>query len=190
MISRALLTIVSLLHGLAFAQTARQGEATGTTPQGYRDFHTPMVLETVFLPADRSLWNKPDGFTNGIRGPGAVSKRDGWFTSGEYVLLRLSRCEKVAIGALEMKAREFPKDKADIAVKVSLFNPDQGHDKKVILHFEVMNGDEIVGSFDLPVSKVKEGAMVTKTINTTLPLEALKTDPMTKLRITMQNWDY
>jgi hypothetical protein len=168
--------VLLFLNGLAFAQTARQGETS--TPPEFKDFRPPMILETIFLPADKTLW-----------------KKDGWITNADYTRLRWFRCENVSIVGLSMKAREFPKDKLDLSVKVMLWNPDRHLqvwiplDKRVTLLFEVMNGEEIVGTFKLPPVKVFEGEVVERTIKTTLPLTALKADPMTKLRITMMNWD-
>lgn len=165
--------LVLAMSRLAAAQTAHQGSPT---PEADSDkvvhFKSPMVIETIFLPADRSLWAKR------------------WFSTYEYARLLRFKCDLVYIAGLSMSAKEQPEGQASISVKFSLVNPNGGDDKKVTLLFEVLNGDEIAGKFDLPATKVKEGSAVTKILTTSLPLTALKTDPMTKLRITMTDWNY
>jgi hypothetical protein len=184
----------------AIGQTAKQGDPR-LNPGGYEEFHSPMVLEAVFAAADRSTW------------------RNEWFSTEQYRRLSKFRCEKISIWGLEMSARELPGEKVEVKTRVRLMNPDQNHDKKVTLLFEVVNGDKVEESFShvyekvsparaefekrsgalsqprnalgqVEPIKVKEGAIVTKIVTATLPLSALKTDPMTKLRITMTTWDY
>lgn len=159
----------------AVAQTAHQGSTTQPPkpdPANYEEFKSPMVLETVFLPADRNLW------------------RQEWFTGVEYQRLRRFRCDLVSIIGLEMGAKETPGDKMELGVKVTLHNPDHGHDKRVRLLFEVLDGETVVAQFSMPEAKVKEGAVVSKTLATSMSLAVLKVDPSPKMRITMTNWDY
>lgn len=155
------------------AQTARQGESK-TGPEGFQEFHTPMILE-VPLPV-ASL-------------PATTVKKGAWLTTPEFGGLRKYRCDKISIVSLEMNQREPAAGKVEINTRVRLLNPDQNHDKKVTLLFQVVNGDEVSGSYGFQAVKVKEGAMVTKTLKTTLPSSALVQD-QTKLRITMTTWDY
>jgi hypothetical protein len=134
-----------------------------------------MVLELDFLATNRKMW---------------VWKRDSWAYSEEYSNLKRFRCEKISISNLEMQAREAPGAKVEIRHKVTLINPDRNHDKKVTLLFEVVNADQVDASFKLDSVKVEEGTSVTKILEAKLPMAVLKTEPRTKLRITMTNWDY
>lgn len=158
----------------AAAQAARQGDPH-LNPGGYEEFHSPMILETVFLVADRRTW---------------YERRDAWVTNDEYRRLRKFRCERVSIVSLEMNGREISGGLAEIGIRMAVLNPDQNHDKKVLLLLEAVNGDEVGGTLKTGPFKVEEGQTVTKTLSMKLPLSALKTDPGTKLRITMTNWDY
>jgi hypothetical protein len=104
--------------------------------------------------------------------------------------LRLFRCDKISIISLGFTQRRLPSAREEINTKVKLFNPDQSHDKKVTLLFEFLNGDAVAGSFELQAVKVKEDAMVTKTVKTVVPDSALVIEPETRVRITMRTWDY
>ena len=174
---KPLVLLLGMLNGvpavLARAQTAHQGV-------GEVEFHSPMILETSFLAAYRWHWK---------------AKEESWITNDEYRRLRTLRCEKISISSLEMYAREIPGDNVEVRVRVSLLNPDRNDDKEVELLFEVINEivpgvDKVEGSFTLDPVKVKEGATVTRTTKATLPQAVLKTDPITKLRITMTTRDY
>ncbi len=83
-------TPISLLIGMAafagLAQTAQQGDPK-KNPGGYEEFHSPMVLETVF-----PMWIK--------------GKRDAWVTSAESQRLRTFRCDRISILSLSTNARE------------------------------------------------------------------------------------
>jgi hypothetical protein len=152
------------------AQTAQQGDPK-KNPGGYEEFHSPMVLETVF-----PMWIK--------------GKRDAWVTSAESQRLRTFRCDRISILSLSTNAREASSGQTEIRIKVELNNPNHNHDKEVALLFEVINGDITDASFKLEPVKVKEGATVTKVSKARIPLSALREEPPTKLRITMTNWDY
>ena len=167
------LGLVATLAGPSIQpQTVRQG---GPETEKYQDFHSPMVIETVFLIADRRNW-PPNDKT--------------WITNEQYGRLQFFRCDQVSLVSLGMNAAEVPGGRVEVHVGVNLFNPDGSNDKKVALHFEVINGDRVDGTFDLDPVKVKEGDRVAKTIKATLPLTALKAKPLTKLRITMTTWNY
>lgn len=164
----------TLLALLALAQSAQQGDPR-KNPGGYEDFHSPMILETIFLATNRAVWT-----WNG----------ENWATSPEYARLGHFRCDKISIYGLEMQAREVPGARAEVRFRVRLKNPDQNHDKRLTVLFEVMNGEQVDATFKLGPLEVEEDRAVTKTIGTLLPIAALKADPRTKLRITMTAWDY
>jgi len=134
-----------------------------------------MILETAFVVADRKAWHP---------------RADAWISSSEIQRLRKFRCERISISTLEMKARQLSGDRAEIGIRVSLLNPDANHDKRVDLLFDVVNVDEVVKTFKFDALKVEEGDTVSRTMKLVLPMSALKTEPMTKVRITMAVRDY
>jgi len=164
-------TLIASL-GTAVSQTAHQGSKAPSDQLNYEDFKSPMVLDTVFLPTDRSLWTKE------------------WFTTAEYQKLRRFRCELISIVGLEMSAKEIGTNKFELKVRVNLFNPDGGHDKRVRLLFEVLDGDKVAAQFSMPETKVKEAAVVSKTFPTQLPTALLTTEPPATLRLTITTVDY
>ena len=167
--------MTAMLAFLALAQTAKQGDPQKGNPGGFEEFESPMILDTIFLATNRAVWTWGG---------------DHWATSPEYDRLGHFRCNKIAIIGLEMQVREVASAKAEARFRVRLKNPDQNHDKMVTVLFDVINGEQVDATFKLGPLKVKEDAAVTRTIETSLPIAALKTDPRTKLRITMTNWDY
>ena len=159
----------------AVGQAARQDDATKVNPGGYEEFHSPMILDTVFVAADRQRW---------------YPRRDAWIGSDEYRGLRKFRRDKVSILGLQMNGREGSGGLAEIAFRIALLNPDENQDKKVVLLLQAVNGEEVGGRFELEPIKVEEGQTVSGRFTWELPLATLKTDPLTTLRITMTTWDY
>jgi hypothetical protein len=181
----ALVTSV-ILSVTVLGQTAKQGDAS----QIPRCFHSPMVLETVFAAADRTLWTKKDRHESG---------RD-WFTVPEYHALGRFTCDGVSLRdptkngewrpGLFLSARDLPDGNVDVGIFVKVRNPGANSDKLVKLSFEVLNGDEVVASATMEPINVEDNARGDDgEVRLTVPAAALRIEPMTKLRITMTTRD-
>jgi hypothetical protein len=125
-----------------------------------------MVLNSVFLPADRGLWKTE------------------WVSGQPYADLGAFHCENVSIAALKMRPRTIAGGRVLIEIKASLSNR-PGHDKEVTVRFDIVNGEEAVAQATLGPLEVEETDTATRSVNVEIPESALKTDPMTSLRITM-----
>ena len=152
-----LLTV--LIAGVGLAQIARQGE-------DQTEFHSPMILELAFPPADVD----------------PSVKETGWLTGKEP--LSKYRCDNVAITNLRSKLTEIEGKKAKIDVELFLHNR-IGHDKAVTITFELLNGDQVVGTSVLSVKEVKETDTAQRALILTLPREKL-VKGVTKLKLTMK----
>jgi hypothetical protein len=176
----ALLMAVSVPH--AVAQAASQGAASNEKTA----FASPMVLETVFAAADRSLWDPAKGHVAGA-----------WFSTEDYRGLGRFACDGVYLRSdfkpkqgtwvpgLEMSVREGTDGQVQVKVRVTADNPKNNGDRKVTVLFEVMNGEKVIASAS-DSRGIEEGDAKDITVNFTLPAADLITDPMTKLRLTVK----
>ena len=178
-----ILPSMAILGNNAAAQTARQGDPN--TRAASTEFHSPMILETVFAPAERSLWGK-----------------GGWFTVKEYFELGRFTCDGVSLRndyslrkgtwdtGLQMRAMKVDEGRVRVEIRAIVHNPRHNHDKLVNLFFEILNSDTLIESVRMPPIKVEDNTdEVDNEIAVVLPIDALKTDPMTTLRITMTTVD-
>lgn len=185
------------LAALAAAQTARQGTPE-EVPDAANSFHSPMILETSFAPADRSLWVS-DEWTPSDRRPW----KSGTFTTAEYYALGKFSCDGLFFRngnrhgpwntGLLMKVK--PKGATtEVTMIAEVTNPGNVHDKTVTLLFEVLNGEEIVKTATIKIKANRNwrGKMQDYDGETTftVPTAALTKDPVTKMRITMTTQDY
>lgn len=154
----------------ALAQTARQGSDKADPTE----FHSPMVLETEFVGAKPFLWQEKDSET--------------WVQSPEYAGLRKYHCDGVSIWNLQLSPVKSSNDSIVTQIKVWVANT--GHDKRVKLLFELFNGEVKVADTVLGPFKDKEGATVIEIVPLVASKANLVVEPLTKLRITMTNWDY
>ncbi len=165
------------------AQTARQGDANAnSTPTA---FHSPMVLETVFVLADRAMW----GGTALVQEYNALGKYtcDGLALRGNTVNTVTGAWQS----GLWMKARELANGKLEVSITVLVFNPKHNHDKKVTIFFEILDGDRVVATTTLGPFEVEDkGHAQDGSTRFALPTDTLKNDPPMKLRITMTAKDY
>jgi hypothetical protein len=160
---------------LAFsAQTEAQTARQGTEKADPTEFHSPMVLETEFVAAKPTLWQE--------KGP------EDWVRSPEYSNLRRYHCDGVSISDLQLSPFKSGSDR--ITTRIALRITNTGHDKQVKLLLELVNGEKKVAESTLGPFKDKEGATVEQIGTIEVARSALLTDPITKLRITMTNWDY
>lgn len=111
-----------------------------------------------------------------------------WFVGHEAI--NRYRCDNVAIMNLRYKLSETEgKDKIKLAkIEVeSFFHNRMGHDKMVTAVFDVMNGDQVVGSTSIRL-KVEETDARKRAFVLTVPRNQLLKET-TKLRITVRAVD-
>jgi hypothetical protein len=163
------------------AQTAKQGELNSTPTT----FHSPMVLETVFVLADRAMWRG----TNLVQEYNALGKYtcDGLALRGNILNKETGAWQS----GLWMMATELAGGKLEISIKVLVFNPKHNHDKAVTMLFEILDGDRVVATKTLGPFEVEDkGHAQNASTKLVLPTDTLKNDPPMKLRITMTAKDY
>jgi hypothetical protein len=165
-------------------QSARQGDTSSSSEK--TSFGSPMILETVFAAADRSLWEPSKGHAAGE-----------WFSTEEYKGLGRFSCDGVYLRSdfskkqgtwkpgLAMSVREAEGGQLRVKVRATIDNPADNHDRKVDILFEVMNGDKVIATAS-DSSGMEEGDEKNLSVTFTLPAAALIADPMTKLRLTVK----
>jgi len=175
-----LLMAVSIPY--AAAQAASQGDASNEKTT----FTSPMVLETVFAAADRSLWDPAKGHVAGA-----------WFSTEDYRGLGRFSCDGVYLRSdfkrkqgtwkpgLEMSVKEGEGGQVQVKVRATADNPKDNRDRKVDILFEVMNGEKVIASAS-DSRGIEEGDATGITVNFTLPAADLIAEPMTKLRLTVK----
>ncbi len=149
--------------------------------EGAADSPSPLTLNVDFAAADRSLWG--DG---------------GWFSTAEYHALGKLTFGGVALRAdyskrrgtwasgLEMAARERPDGTVEVKVRATVNNPPDNEDRLVSVRLEVRNGGEPVQSGTIgPIEAEDNGNDVGGQTKLLIPAGALKTAPMTRLRVTL-----
>lgn len=200
---KLLAILASLVLGtLVNAQIATQGDAR--TRADPTEFHSPMVLSTVFAAADPSLWVS-DAWTPEDH----KSWRKGAFTTPEYHDLGKFTCDGLSLrgdynnrkntweSGLSMEVHKLAGQRVEVRIRATVTNPGHGHnvhDKVATLVLDVLNGEESVASTTMAikvsaswVGKVEDNDREARLV---LAADNLKTNPVTRLRITMSTRDY
>jgi hypothetical protein len=163
---RLMLVILTLAAtSTSYAQTsAKQGQPP--TPSPFK-FRSPMVIETPLLVA------RVDPLYKTISMESQPEIRD-------YI------CDNVSIASLRMKLQDAKAGLTELAVEVNLKNR-HGHDKRVTLEFEVLNGEESIAAFRIDDFEAKEDRTTVEPRigKVKLARGKLVREPMTRLRITM-----
>jgi hypothetical protein len=133
--------------------------------------HSPMVLTTPFPLADRSLWGN-----------------SGWTDPEAMQQLRDFRCDGIAITEMRMRGKLRNDGKLEVAVKGE-FDSVRGHDKRVDMKYELLNGDTIVGVGYSKNLKAPEGKQKRFSFDFDIPADQLQGKPATQLRITFSDYD-
>jgi len=147
-------------------------------------FESPMVLETVFAAADRSLWDPAQGHRAGE-----------WFSAREYEELGRYSCDGVYLRhhynrhqdswqpGLAMSVMEGQDGNLKIHVRADVDNPDDNKDRKVEALFEVLQNGKVIAS-----RTVKKGIEEGDEKSLIAPFDLRASDfqdAATKLRITV-----
>jgi len=171
--SVAVFLIGVLLPTVVFAQVgAMQGvsAAKPNAPQGQREFGAPMVLTAPFPLTDRSKWN------------------EAFWSEEKDLAFREYRCDGVAIHDMQMRA--IAQDNGGVKIDVKgHFDSLKGHDKRVDMKFEFLNGDSVVATGYSDGLKAPEAKTRRFAFNFTIPSAAIQSDPPTKMRITVTDSD-
>jgi hypothetical protein len=187
--------LLSLGVCTALGQTVKQG---GTGVADPNEFTSPMVIETVFAPADQTRWVSDDWTPED-----PLRWKHGAFTVPEYHALGRFYCDGIPIrrnyrkrrgtwdSGLSMKVTPVGGGKEEVTVYATIENSGLIHDKIVTLLLEVLSGEErlavakvvIQSSTSWKHSTSDDGGKATMV----LASDRLKD---TKLRITMTTKDY
>ena len=157
-----------------------------------------MILDTVFAPADQSLWVGEDWVP-----ANPVRWKRGYFTTVEYQRLNKFSCDGVTIqgddynpifhrppypqwrSGLVMNVTPRGSD-VIVKVRIQLNNPKPTHDKQVTLRLDVLNGDEVVATTTMR-NNVEEGDARSPTTTFLVPAAKI---PGSRMRITMTTENY
>ena len=179
-ITLATLFLMASCFPILLGQTVRQASIEKTK------FDSPMVLETVFAAADRSLWDPSQGHQ-----PGA------WFSHQEYEDLGRYSCEGVFVRqkynqrretwkpGLSMSVTQAQDGRLKINVRAVVDNPDDNHDRKVETLFEVIRNGRVIASRTVKKA-IEEGEEKSFVAPFDMAASDLIQDPMTKLRVTLK----
>ena len=178
------LFLMSIAIPCATAQIVKQGETPAVTDKTI--FTSPMILETVFAAADRSLWDPSQGHLPGF-----------WFSAEEYEALGKFSCDGVFLRhrydrnlktwqpGLAMSVLESEGGTLMVQVRAMVDNPKKNHDRNVEMLFEVMNGDTVIRSTTVKRS-IEEGDEKPLVARFNMAPADLSVDPMTQLRLTFR----
>lgn len=177
--SRRLSHSLLLLWLMPLWITATAQNAQTTAKQGIQTkFNSPMILETVFLPADRTLW-----------------KKDEWISGKAYVDLEQFSCDGVHVKKLRLRPMLISDGQqvfVEFRAVILNVNSRESHDKRVTIRFDLFNGDEFIAGVTTKPKKASDtdsgGYGISARL--TVPASVLKTDPMTTLRLTVTTEDY
>lgn len=145
----------------------------------------PVVIDSVLAAADRTLWDTADG-----RGLGR------WFSVEDYHALGTRGCDGLILRAdydrkrgtwepgLEMAVEKDEDGRLALRIRAHIDNPKGNHDKRVEVTFAVTNGQDIVARASESMG-IEEGDEKDITVRLSIPESALRTDPMTGLRVTI-----
>lgn len=145
---------------------------------------SPMIVETDFAAANRSLWNNgkafiiPDWYElgkvscDGVHLRGDSDRKTGWEPF------------------MRMRAKEGPDGSVEVRLAIGVQNPKHNEDKLVTLLLEVLNGSERVGSESIEIKAEEDGEGHFKDVVFNMLAKSLHSTPMTKLRITMSTTNY
>jgi hypothetical protein len=179
---------VAILSASAFGQTAKQGDAS---PEPIA-FHSPMVLEAVFAPADRALWVSDDWTPKDPK-----PWKSGEFTTIEYYNFSKFPCDGLYLqregqtaGVVVEHVRQIGAE-TKVKLEVSVTNPGPVHDKRVTLLLEVLNAGETVAtsSTTIKLNQSFRESVESNSKYVTLLVPSSKV-PGSRLRITMSTKDY
>ena len=125
----AIILVGFCLAGMSVGQTVKQGDPNAPAADP-TEFHSPMVIETVFAPADPSLFWKSDNWTPEKPKPW----KSGEFTTAEYHGLGKYSCDGLSImegnhdgtwnSGLAMAVKEKG-GKVRVTISARITNPDR-----------------------------------------------------------------
>src|SRR6266704_2366956 len=109
----------------------------------------------------------------------------------ESVFIRkgFDRHENTWEPGLEMAVRDLKDGRLEVKAKATVDNPRKNHDKKIVIVLEVLNGSDVVGKAQIGPIKCEEGDESSKQATLVLARETLRSDPVTRMRLTMRTED-
>jgi len=180
----ALILPAAVGAGTADAQVAAvQGASTISAAQGTQAptpaaaqasataFHSPMMLTLPFPLADRNQWGTGKWSEPGVLDPIA-----------DY------RCDGVALRDVSMRGAIDKGGSLSVDVKGKLDNV-PGHDKRVDLKIELLNGDAVGATGYAYRLKAPESKTHGFKFALSFPAAVIQSDPATRMRITLTDYD-
>lgn len=170
--------LVGLFLAAAFAMPAAPAEISGVQGPGAvapaaddsaqaHYFYSPMILTAPFPLADRKQWGAPAWSNKDIMDP-----------------LSYYRCDNVAISDLQMRGDLLPNGDLHVLVKGKLENR-YGHDRRVTLKFELLNGDAVVSTNETTPLKANDDDKTRYKYDFNVPASSIVAVPATRMRITV-----
>ena len=191
---------VSLLAASAMTcgQTVKQGDPNALEAH---EFHSPMVIETIFAGNEPSLWMDLKSLAPG-KTPKPLSGGK-WFSTAEWYALGKFTCDGVSLRedresskngtwaepGLKMRVRRHGIEVVDVTIEVGLYNPKHNHDKAVTINFEVLKNDVSLAMASL-TKEVEDKASSGNNGRVSFILSTDEFRSANKLRLTMTTRDY
>ena len=170
--------MTGLLLATVFAIPAAQAEISGVQSPGavapaaddssnVHYYYSSMILSAPFPLADRKQWGAP-----------AWSNKDIMDPLSNY------RCDNVAISDMQMRGDLLLNGDLHVLVRGKLENR-YGHDRRVTLKFELLNGDSVVSSNESAPLKANDDDKTHYKYDFAVPAGSIVAAPATRMRITV-----
>ncbi len=165
---------VAAIQGSATISAAQGTSAPPSAPPleaSPTKFHSPMVLTLPFPLADRSSWG------NGK-----------WSEPGLLDPVQDYRCDGVAMRDVSMRGALDPAGNLSVEVR-GKFDNVPGHDKRVDVRLDLLDGDAVAATGYAYRLRAPENKARGFKFNLSLPAAAIRSDPATRMRITLTDYD-
>jgi hypothetical protein len=157
---------------------------------GPAEFHSPMVLDAPFPLTDREQWGSGNWSEPGIfpltgREPGGTGN---WSDPAILQQLRDYRCDGLTILQMQMRGELHSDGSLEVQVKGKI-DAIKGHDKRVDMKFDFINGDVVGATGHSASLKAPEKKVRDFSFKFTIPAAVVQSQPPTHLRVTFSDYD-
>ena len=136
-----------------------------------------MVLSAPFPLTDRAQW-----------GAAGQSKPPAWSDSSIFESLQSYRCDGFVIRDMQMRGILHKDDTLEVEVKGN-FDSHKGHDKRVDMMIEFLNGTTVAATAYAHKLKAPEDKVKHFGFTITIPAAAVQSDPPTHPCVTVTDYD-
>jgi hypothetical protein len=130
-------------------------------------YYSPMILTAPFPLTDRKQWGTPAWSNNDIMDP-----------------LSYYRCDNVAISDMQMRGDLLPSGDLHVLIRGKLENR-YGHDRRVTLKFELLNGDSVISTNETAPLKANDDSKTRFKYDFAVPANSIGAAPATRMRVTV-----